>query len=101
MSHLKLLNSIAITNIFTLVSSSTDKTNQGEVIGINSGLQSLAQALPPIFSGLISFGVGEILGFFKLSIQQLTLILPIILAFLTVLLASYLFRSKEIVTSNP
>ena len=94
-------SSIAITNIFTLVSSSTDKTNQGEVIGINSGLQSLAQALPPIFSGLVSFGIGEVLGFFKLNIQQLTLILPIILAFLTVLLASYLFKSKKTVINNP
>lgn len=93
-------SSIAITNIFTLVSGSTDKTNQGEVIGINSGLQSLAQALPPIFSGLISFGAGEVLGFFKLDVQQATLILPILLAFLTVLLASYLFKEKESLKSN-
>jgi MFS transporter, DHA1 family, tetracycline resistance protein len=88
-------SSIAITNIFTLVSGSTDKTNQGEVIGINSGLQSLAQALPPIFSGLISFGAGEVLAFFKLDVRQMTLILPILLAFFTVLLSSYLFSRKQ------
>ena len=88
-------SSIAITNIFTLVSGSTDKNNQGEVIGLNSGLQSLAQALPPIFSGLISFGAGEVLSFFKVDIAKTTLILPITLAFATVLLASYLFKDRE------
>lgn len=93
-------SSIAITNIFTLVSSSTDKKNQGEVIGLNSGLQSLAQALPPIFSGLISFGAGEILSFFKFDIGKITLILPIFLAFMTVLLASYLFRGRDISLPN-
>jgi MFS transporter, DHA1 family, tetracycline resistance protein len=88
-------SSIAITNIFTLVSESTDKSNQGEVIGLNSGLQSLAQALPPIFSGILSFGAGEALGFFKFDIQQFTLVLPILLALWTIILASCLFRMQE------
>jgi MFS transporter, DHA1 family, tetracycline resistance protein len=97
-------SSIAMTNIFTLVTETSEETNHGEIIGLNSGLQSLAQALPPIFSGLISFGAGEMLGFFKLDVRQTTLILPIILAFLTVLLASYLFKvrdnSKDLIISK-
>jgi MFS transporter, DHA1 family, tetracycline resistance protein len=88
-------SSVAMTNIFTLVTETSEETNHGEIIGLNSGLQSLAQALPPIFSGLVSFGAGQALGLFQVDVWQITLVLPIILAFLTVLLASYLFKEKK------
>lgn len=89
-------SSIAMTNIFSLVTETSESSNQGEIIGLNSGLQSLAQALPPIFSGILSFGAGQALGLFNVDVRQTILILPIILAFLTVLLSAYLFKAKHL-----
>ncbi len=43
-------------NITSVVSHMSDSGKQGEGIGVNSSVQALAQALPPILSGFISFG---------------------------------------------
>jgi MFS transporter, DHA1 family, tetracycline resistance protein len=43
-------------NIISVVSLSSETKKQGEAIGINSSIQALAQAIPPIISGFISFG---------------------------------------------
>lgn len=43
-------------NITSLVSNLSSNHKQGEAIGINSSIQALAQAIPPIISGFISFG---------------------------------------------
>jgi MFS transporter, DHA1 family, tetracycline resistance protein len=88
-------SSIAMTNIFTLVTETSEETNHGEIIGLNSGLQSLAQALPPIFSGIVSFGAGQLLSLYNIDTKQTTLALPIMLALLTCALAGYLFRYKQ------
>ena len=40
-------------NIQTLVSDSADATEQGEIMGLNRSVQSLAQAIPPILAGYI------------------------------------------------
>lgn len=40
-------------NSTNIVSSSADATSQGEVLGINQSVQSLAQAIPPIIAGYI------------------------------------------------
>lgn len=45
-------------NITSLVSHTGTDEKQGEVMGIHSGIQALAQAIPPIVSGFIAFGSG-------------------------------------------
>ncbi len=45
-------------NITSLVSHTGKEEKQGEVMGIHSGIQALAQAIPPILSGFIAFGSG-------------------------------------------
>ncbi len=45
-------------NITSLVSHTGTDEKQGEIMGIHSGIQSLAQAIPPILSGFIAFGSG-------------------------------------------
>ncbi len=37
-----------------IVSKSVDWSIQGEVLGVNSSVQALAQALPPVLSGIIA-----------------------------------------------
>ena len=41
-------------NITALVSNLSAKDSQGEILGINQSIQSLAQSIPPIIAGLIS-----------------------------------------------
>jgi MFS transporter, DHA1 family, tetracycline resistance protein len=43
-------------NITSVVSHISDSGKQGEGIGVNASVQALAQAVPPILSGFISFG---------------------------------------------
>jgi DHA1 family tetracycline resistance protein-like MFS transporter len=38
-------------NYNAIVSNLADKESQGEILGINQSIQSLAQALPPILAG--------------------------------------------------
>ena len=45
-------------NITSLVSHTGTDEKQGEIMGIHSGIQALAQAIPPILSGFIAFGSG-------------------------------------------
>jgi MFS transporter, DHA1 family, tetracycline resistance protein len=47
---------LATANITAIVSKSADPKKQGEVMGINSSIQALAQAIPPILSGFLTFG---------------------------------------------
>jgi MFS transporter, DHA1 family, tetracycline resistance protein len=44
-------------NITSLVSNTGQNEKQGEVIGIHSGIQALAQAIPPILSGFIAYSL--------------------------------------------
>jgi MFS transporter, DHA1 family, tetracycline resistance protein len=44
-------------NITSLVSNLSSAEKQGEAIGVNSSVQALAQAIPPLISGFISFGM--------------------------------------------
>ena len=43
-------------NITSFISNNTDSSKRGEAIGVNSSVQALAQALPPLISGFIAFG---------------------------------------------
>jgi MFS transporter, DHA1 family, tetracycline resistance protein len=47
-------NGLTQANSSALVSKSVDATIQGEVMGVNSSVQALAQAIPPILSGYIA-----------------------------------------------
>lgn len=48
------LNGLSQANLSGLVSRSVDPSIQGEVLGINSSVQALAQSIPPILSGFIA-----------------------------------------------
>ncbi len=47
-------NGLTQANMTGLISSSADRSVQGEVLGINSSVQALAQTIPPILSGYIA-----------------------------------------------
>jgi MFS transporter, DHA1 family, tetracycline resistance protein len=44
-------------NITSLVSNTGNEEKQGEIMGIHSGIQALAQAIPPILSGFIAYSL--------------------------------------------
>lgn len=91
-----IFSGLATANISTLVSSSATKEKQGEIIGINSGLQSLAQAIPAIVSGFLSFEIESIAHRFGYNGNHLALASPVFLAMITVLLAGiYMHKNKE------
>ena len=46
-------NGLSMPNQTALVSNMTEKTRQGEILGINQSIQSLASAFPPIIAGII------------------------------------------------
>lgn len=94
-----IFSGLATANISTLVSSSATKEKQGEIIGINSGLQSLAQAIPAIFSGLLSFEIESIAHRLGYDGNQLALASPIFLAMLTILLAG-IYMSKNTIKNT-
>jgi DHA1 family tetracycline resistance protein-like MFS transporter len=73
---------LSYTTITSLLSIETSKEKQGEVLGINASVQSLAFALPGTISGLIA--------------TQLTISAPIILAGIIVLCGIYVtIKSKS------
>jgi MFS transporter, DHA1 family, tetracycline resistance protein len=82
-------SSLAITNISSEVSDSTTAAKQGELMGINSGLQNLAQAIPPIFSGLVSYFLDKY-GAGTIS-QNTILTLPLLFASITMFLAGFVY----------
>ena len=45
---------LAQANVTSLISQSSSVEKRGEIIGINSGIQALAQAMPPILSGFLA-----------------------------------------------
>lgn len=51
-------NGLSMANVSGLVSRSADAKIQGEILGIMSSVQALAQSLPPILSGLIAASLG-------------------------------------------
>ncbi|HEY1074960.1 MAG TPA: MFS transporter [Patescibacteria group bacterium] len=46
--------SLSMANITSLVSKSAKAENQGEVLGINTSVQGLAQSIPPILGGIVA-----------------------------------------------
>lgn len=51
---ISIFNGISQPNLTTLISNTGDEKIQGEILGINQSIQSLAQAIPPIVAGFIS-----------------------------------------------
>lgn len=49
-----IFNSLTTINIPALVSRSADQTVQGEILGINSSVQALAQTIPPVIAGFLA-----------------------------------------------
>jgi DHA1 family tetracycline resistance protein-like MFS transporter len=49
-------NGLTQANLTGLISRSVDARIQGEVLGINSSVQALAQAIPPMLSGVVAAG---------------------------------------------
>lgn len=49
-----IFNGLSQVNITALVSISVDNSIQGEILGINTSIQALAQAIPPALSGFIA-----------------------------------------------
>lgn len=47
-------NGLSFANMSGLISRSADQKIQGEILGINSSIQALAQLIPPILSGFIA-----------------------------------------------
>lgn len=60
-----IFNGLTQPNLLSIVSGLADESTQGEILGINQSVQSIAQAVPPIVAGLVA----------SISIQ-----LPIVLA---------------------
>lgn len=63
-------------NSTALISNLTDKRSQGEIMGINQSLQSLAQAIPPLIAGFI---------------VKFNIYLPTIFASLSIFIAGLIF----------
>lgn len=70
-------NGLSMANITSLVSRSAGKEIQGEILGINSSVQALAQTIPPVLSGFIAASIGATV--------------PILVSGLTVILAGFVF----------
>jgi len=49
-----IFNGLSMANLTALVSKSADESVQGEVLGLNASVQSLATSIPPILSGYIA-----------------------------------------------
>jgi MFS transporter, DHA1 family, tetracycline resistance protein len=64
-------------NITSLVSNTGSEEKQGEIMGIHSGIQSLAQAIPPILSGFIAY--------------SLNVAMPIIISSLVMMISGIIF----------
>lgn len=47
-------NGLTHANLLGLISRSADASIQGEILGINASMQALAQAIPPVLSGLVA-----------------------------------------------
>lgn len=45
---------LALTNLTALISTTSEDRQQGSVLGVNSSVQSLAQAIPPLFAGAVA-----------------------------------------------
>lgn len=66
-------------NITSLVSNTGTEEKQGEIMGIHSGIQALAQAIPPILSGFIAY--------------SLNIATPIIISSLVMMISGIIFAT--------
>ena len=64
-------------NMTSLVSRSAGASVQGEILGINSSVQALAQTIPPVLSGFIAASIGATV--------------PVLVAGITIMLAGVVF----------
>jgi DHA1 family tetracycline resistance protein-like MFS transporter len=71
-----LSNGLVQPNLTALISNSADNETQGQVLGGNQSIQSLAQAMPPIISGYIT---------------SVSIAAPVLIASLTTLFAAIIF----------
>ncbi len=90
---------LCLTNITSEISNSTSQTNQGEVLGLNSGFQNLAQAIPPLFAGLLAYIIesgssNAKIPFYLTNSQLIIDSIPLVLAFLTMLLAWWIYTFR-------
>ncbi|HWU24180.1 MAG TPA: hypothetical protein VN086_00280, partial [Candidatus Paceibacterota bacterium] len=46
--------SLILANLTGLVSTTSEERDHGSVLGVNTSVQSLAQAIPPLFAGAIA-----------------------------------------------
>lgn len=51
-------NAVSFANLSGLISRSADASSQGEVMGISSSLQALAQVIPPLVAGVLAAAFG-------------------------------------------
>ena len=54
-----LFQGLSQANNTALISKSASKENQGQILGISSSVQALAQAIPPVLSGFLVSGFGN------------------------------------------
>ena len=67
-----IFNGLSQANLAGLVSRSVDASIQGEILGINSSIQALAQSIPPILAGFLA---AHIRPSFPLLVSGSTIIL--------------------------
>ncbi len=53
MPFIAIANGLSYPNITATISNLADKKIQGEILGVNQSIQSLAQIIPPIIAGFI------------------------------------------------
>lgn len=49
-----IFNGLSLSNLNGLISKSVGSHEQGEILGVNSSIQAMAQAIPPILSGFVA-----------------------------------------------
>lgn len=73
-------NGVQLANFSAFLTKKTDEKMRGEVMGVNSSISSLGQALPPVFAGLIAAATATFV--------------PIVFGALLVLAAGFVFVYK-------
>lgn len=86
---LAITNGLTQPNSTAIVSNSADEKSQGEVIGINQSVSSLAQALPPIIYVLL------ITRFSEKELEILPIVLGSIFVFLGFLVFVFFYRNRS------
>ncbi len=73
-------NGVQMANFSALLSKKTEEKMRGEVMGVNSSVSSLGQAIPPIFAGFIAAATATFV--------------PIVFGALVVIVAGFIFVQK-------